>query len=69
MATAVVTGGNRGIGFAVCEALRDKGFDVTAVIRDQTATAPPGVSVVNGDLSSKRTVTTLAKTCDVARFG
>jgi NAD(P)-dependent dehydrogenase (short-subunit alcohol dehydrogenase family) len=60
MRTAVVTGGNRGIGYAVCEALTHKGFDVTAVVRDPTATVPPGVRKLEGDLSSRRTVAALA---------
>ncbi|GAB1514201.1 SDR family NAD(P)-dependent oxidoreductase [Actinophytocola sp. KF-1] len=66
MRTAVVTGGNRGIGYAVCEALVDKGFRTIAVTRN--ADAPPGVEVVRGDLASRRTVdelaTALRATCD-----
>ena len=58
MRTAVVTGGNRGIGHAVCEALVDKGFRVIAVVRHPGA--PPGVEVVYGDLASRRTVAVLA---------
>lgn len=57
MRTAVVTGGNRGIGLAVCEALLDKGFRVVAVTRGPGA--PPGAEVVHGDLSCRRTVATL----------
>lgn len=59
MRTAVVTGGNRGIGHAVCEALVDKGFRVIAVTRSPGA--PAGAEVVHGDLSSRRTVDTLVK--------
>lgn len=59
MRTAVVTGGNRGIGYAVVEALAQRGFHVVALVRDP-AGAPrlrrPGVDVVVGDLSSARTV-------------
>ncbi len=66
MRTAVVTGGNRGIGYAVCEALVNKGFRTIAVTRNQGA--PPGAEVVHGDLASRRTVdelaTTLRTTCD-----
>lgn len=62
MRTAVVTGGNRGIGYAVCEALVHKGFRVVAVVRGETAGAPPGVEVVRGDLASRRTVAALATT-------
>jgi NAD(P)-dependent dehydrogenase (short-subunit alcohol dehydrogenase family) len=58
MRTAVVTGGNRGIGYAVCEALVDKGFRVVAVARNPGV--PPGVEVVHGDLGSKRTAAALA---------
>jgi NAD(P)-dependent dehydrogenase (short-subunit alcohol dehydrogenase family) len=58
MRTAVVTGGNRGIGHAVCEALVDKGFRVIAVARNPGV--PPGVEVVHGDLSSRRMVDALA---------
>ncbi len=66
MRTAVVTGGNRGIGYAVCEALLDKGFRTIAVVRHDGA--PPGAEVVRGDLGSRRTVdelaTALRTTCD-----
>jgi NAD(P)-dependent dehydrogenase (short-subunit alcohol dehydrogenase family) len=61
MQTAVVTGGNRGIGYAVCEALTHKGFRVIAVTRNPAATVPPNVEVVPGDLASRRTVTALAE--------
>jgi NAD(P)-dependent dehydrogenase (short-subunit alcohol dehydrogenase family) len=59
MRTAVVTGGNRGIGLAVCEALVDKGFRVVAVTR--SAGAPAGAEVVHGDLASRRTVDELVE--------
>ena len=32
--TALVTGGNKGIGFAICQGLLDKGFDVFLTARD-----------------------------------
>ncbi|MEV4240835.1 SDR family NAD(P)-dependent oxidoreductase [Nocardia sp. NPDC049737] len=60
MQTAVVTGGNRGIGYAVCEALAAKDYRVVAVSRDPAASAPPDVEVVQGDLASRRTVNALA---------
>jgi NAD(P)-dependent dehydrogenase (short-subunit alcohol dehydrogenase family) len=60
MRTAVVTGGNRGIGYAVCEALVHKDFRVIAVTRNPAAPVPPGVEVVRGDLASRRTVSALA---------
>jgi NAD(P)-dependent dehydrogenase (short-subunit alcohol dehydrogenase family) len=62
MRTAVVTGGNRGIGYAVCEALTHKGFRVVAVTRTPSAPVPPGVEAIQGDLSSRRTVAALAAT-------
>jgi NAD(P)-dependent dehydrogenase (short-subunit alcohol dehydrogenase family) len=68
MTTAVVTGGNRGIGYAVCQSLVRKGFRTVAVVRDPAAVVPDGVEAVSGDLSSRRTVAalvaTLRDTCD-----
>lgn len=61
MRTAVVTGGNRGIGYAVCESLVAKGYRVLAVTRS-AADVPPGADAVSGDLANKRTVATLANT-------
>lgn len=61
MQTVVVTGGNRGIGYAVCEALSRQDFRVVAVNRNPAAPVPPGVEVVVGDLSSRRTVTALSE--------
>ncbi|MGB3440931.1 MAG: SDR family NAD(P)-dependent oxidoreductase [Actinophytocola sp.] len=60
MRTAVVTGGNRGIGYAVCESLAHRGFRTIAVVRDPAASVPPGAEVVHGDLASRRTVAALA---------
>lgn len=60
MRTAVVTGGNRGIGYAVCEALTHKGFRVLAVTRNPASPVPPNVEAVHGDLSSRRRVAALA---------
>lgn len=62
MRTVVVTGGNRGIGYAVCEALAHKNFRVVAVTRNPDAPVPPGVEVVPGDLASRKTVAELAET-------
>jgi len=64
MRTAVVTGGNRGIGYAVCESLLDKGFRVVTLSRGPGA--PDGVEVVRGDLSSRRTVAAAADALRVA---
>lgn len=68
MRTVVVTGGNRGIGYAVCESLARKGFRTIAVVRGSAATVPEGVEKVPGDLANKRTVdalaTTLRDTCE-----
>jgi len=66
MRTVVVTGGSRGIGFAVCEALTHKDFRVVAVNRNPAAPVPPGVEVVAGDLSSRRTVAALVTALSAA---
>ena len=64
MKTAVVTGGNRGIGHAVCRSLVDKGFRVVPVVRGDAEAArlwaELDVDVVVGDLSSRRAVAALA---------
>jgi NAD(P)-dependent dehydrogenase (short-subunit alcohol dehydrogenase family) len=60
MRTAVVTGGNRGIGYAVCESLAHRGFRTVAVVRDPAAAVPEGVGKLPGDLANKRTVAALA---------
>ncbi|HEV7652282.1 MAG TPA: SDR family NAD(P)-dependent oxidoreductase [Actinophytocola sp.] len=58
MRTAVVTGGNRGIGRAVVESLAAKGYRVIALCRRLDAS--PRAEVVVGDLSSARTVAAAA---------
>lgn len=58
MRTAVVTGGNRGIGRAVVESLAAKGYRTVALCRRPVAI--PGAEVVVGDLSSARTVAAAA---------
>jgi NAD(P)-dependent dehydrogenase (short-subunit alcohol dehydrogenase family) len=57
--TAVVTGGNRGIGRAVVESLVAKGYRVVALSRQPVAI--PGAEVVTGDLASSRTVADAAR--------
>ncbi len=54
MRTAVVTGGNRGIGRAVVDSLAGKGYRVVALCRRPVGI--PGAEVVVGDLSCARTV-------------
>lgn len=58
MRTAVVTGGNRGIGRAVVDSLVPKGYRVVALCR--RAVAIPGAEVVLGDLGASRTVAAAA---------
>ncbi len=53
-ATALVTGGNRGIGLAIATHLRDAGFRVVAGSR--SGTAPEGVDAVTLDVSSTESV-------------
>lgn len=66
MRTAVVTGGNRGIGRAVVESLAGKGYRVVTLCRRPVEI--PGVEVVIGDLSCARTVAgaaaALAEACE-----
>ena len=52
MTTAVVTGGNRGIGRAVVESLVAKGYRVVALSRQPVAI--PGAEVVTGVGLSKK---------------
>jgi len=74
--TAVVTGGNRGIGFAVAERFLRRGCHVVLVARDEergerarSALAGLGgaaVTLVVGDLSSVRTVRAAAESVRAA---
>ncbi|MET9342925.1 SDR family NAD(P)-dependent oxidoreductase [Nonomuraea sp. NPDC003727] len=65
--TVVVTGGNRGIGYAVCERLAADGFKVLLVARDpergaQAAAGIRGdVECVSGDLTTVASVRSLAE--------
>ncbi|MEU7895669.1 SDR family NAD(P)-dependent oxidoreductase [Nonomuraea sp. NPDC049152] len=64
--TVVVTGGNRGIGYAVCERLAGEGFTVLLVARDPergaraAASIRGDVEVVAGDLTTIASVRRLA---------
>ncbi|WP_431899509.1 SDR family NAD(P)-dependent oxidoreductase [Nonomuraea sp. bgisy101] len=64
--TVVVTGGNRGIGYAVCERLAGEGFRVLLVARDQERGARAAASIsgdvefVAGDLTTIASVRRLA---------
>ena len=57
--TIVVTGGSRGLGLGVVEALVDRGAKVTVVARDQAALASVeqrlGVAVISADISEEGT--------------
>ncbi|MEW2353690.1 SDR family NAD(P)-dependent oxidoreductase [Spirillospora sp. NPDC029432] len=66
-ATAVVTGANRGIGYAVAEGLLQHGYEVVLVSRDRErgeaarAALGAGARLVVGDLSSVRAVRATAE--------
>ena len=59
MATALVTGGNRGIGLAICKGLIAKGIAVKMGVRDLSAAAPVaaeiGADAVHCDLTDPAT--------------
>lgn len=63
MATALVTGANRGIGLELCKQLKDKGFEVIAACRKSSpALDALGVRVETGvDVSSDEAVRKLAE--------
>ena len=49
MATALVTGANRGIGLELCHHLADRGDDVIAVCRTANSwLEQPGITIVDG---------------------
>jgi NAD(P)-dependent dehydrogenase (short-subunit alcohol dehydrogenase family) len=68
--TALVTGGNRGIGLALCALLKQRGAEVIAVCRRPTpALEALGVRVVAGvDVSSDAGVTVLSNALGGARL-
>ncbi len=58
----VVTGAARGIGLAVCEALRARGVEVVAAVRDPAAgdlRAAPGLQVIGCDVAQASAVAAL----------
>ncbi|GAA2415406.1 hypothetical protein GCM10010404_87050 [Nonomuraea africana] len=70
--TVVVTGGNRGIGYAVCERLAGEGFKVLLVARDPergaraVASIEGDVGFVAGDLTTIASVRRLARDAELA---
>ncbi|MCG3200537.1 MAG: hypothetical protein NFCOHLIN_00392 [Gammaproteobacteria bacterium] len=63
MATALVTGGNRGIGLELCRQLGERGYEVLATCRRTSpALDALGVTVIDGvDVSDAGSVATLAR--------
>jgi len=63
MANILVTGGNRGIGLAICRQLHDRGDRVYATTRQESgALADTGVNIIDGiDVTSDASVALLAK--------
>src|SRR5438477_9996553 len=68
--TALVTGGNRGIGLALCTLLKQRGAEVIAVCRRPSpALDALGVRIVSGvDVTSEGGVRTLTKALGGARL-
>jgi 3-oxoacyl-[acyl-carrier protein] reductase len=54
MAVALVTGGNRGIGLAIAQRLRDDGY--TVVVGSRSGEAPDGLAAVPMDVSSPASI-------------
>jgi 3-oxoacyl-[acyl-carrier protein] reductase len=54
MAVALVTGGNRGIGLAIAQRLRDDGY--TVVVGSRSGEAPDGLAAVAMDVSSPASI-------------
>lgn len=65
---ALVTGGTKGVGAAVVQALRDAGVQVMTSARSVPLQAPDGVFHVAADLSTAGGVTTVAKAV-IERWG
>jgi NAD(P)-dependent dehydrogenase (short-subunit alcohol dehydrogenase family) len=49
---ALVTGGSRGVGKAVCEALHNAGAKVVAAARSAPAELPEGIHFIEADLGT-----------------
>lgn len=64
MSIAVVTGGTRGIGKAICAGLVEAGHDVIAIARSRPGTPPAGVTVRICDVTSETAVNELFSEID-----
>src|SRR5215468_2629499 len=65
---AVITGASRGIGAALVEAYRDRGYGVVATARSIRPTKDDQILVVPGDIANRKTAEH-AISEGVARFG
>lgn len=58
--TAIVTGGTRGLGKGMVEALLEQGVDVTTIARHADAPAQPGLRVIQADVTDQAAANRLA---------
>ncbi|MEY9886813.1 NAD(P)-dependent dehydrogenase (short-subunit alcohol dehydrogenase family) [Catenulispora sp. MAP5-51] len=65
---AIVTGASQGIGAALAQAFRQRGYLLVAVARSMPASEDPGVLAVSGDLSQPGTGARIVEQT-MARFG